>query len=404
MTPKERIRAALAHKEVDKVPTTMQCVETAWDNLKKYLNVETEEEVLQHFDIDTRIMDLPPYIGPAVEPFVNENGDTVYTHPFGYQYINKWNGVEYNSCIITTPYDVMKTFEDFERFEGWFNPDYFDYNAVTEFVKKHEDKAIRIGWPGPYQVFMKTFEDFERFEGWFNPDYFDYNAVTEFVKKHEDKAIRIGWPGPYQVFTLMYNTEEFYVNMYEEPELIKAMLDRYCQASYEIYERMYEAANNKVDIIRCCDDYGTQISTLFSPSMWDEFFAKNTKMFVEQAHRHGAYYMQHSCGAVRNIIPNLVNCNIDALEPLQKVIGMEADGLKKDFGEKICFQGGVDTQHVLPNGTPQEVFDETTRIIRTLHQDGKAGGYILCSSQDFEGDVPPKNICALYEAGKQYKA
>jgi len=357
MTPKERIRAALAHKEVDKVPTTMQCVETAWDNLKNYLNVETEEEILQYFDIDTRIMDLPPYIGPAVEPFVNENGDTVYTHPFGYQYINKWNGVEYNSCIITTPYDVMKTFEDFERFEGWFNPDYFDYNAVTEFVKKHEDKAIRIGWPGPYQV-----------------------------------------------FTLMYNTEEFYVNMYEEPELIKAMLDRYCQASYEIYERMYEAANNKVDIIRCCDDYGTQISTLFSPSMWDEFFSKNTKMFVEQAHRHGAYYMQHSCGAVRNIIPNLVNCNIDALEPLQKVIGMEADGLKKDFGEKICFQGGVDTQHVLPNGTPQEVFDETTRIIRALHQDGKAGGYILCSSQDFEGDVPPKNICALYEAGKQYKA
>lgn len=357
MTPKERIRAALAHKEVDRVPTTMQCVETAWDNLKKYLNVETEEEVLQYFDIDTRIMDLPPYIGPEAKPFVNEDGDTVYTHPFGYQYINKWNGVEYNSCIITTPYDVMKTFEDFERFDGWFNPDYFDYNAVTEFVKKHEDKAIRIGWPGPYQV-----------------------------------------------FTLMYNTEEFYVNMYEEPELIKAMLDRYCQASYEIYERMYEAANNKIDLIRCCDDYGTQISTLFSPGMWDEFFAKNTKMFVEQAHRHGAYYMQHSCGAVRNIIPNLVNCKIDALEPLQKVVGMDADELKQEFGKDICFQGGIDTQHILPHGTAQEVFDETTRVIRALHQDGKSGGYILCGSQDFEGDVPPENICALYEAGKQYKA
>ena len=62
--------------------------------------------------------------------------------------------------------------------------------------------------------------------------------------------------------------------MYEEPELIKAMLDRYCQASYEIYERMYEAANNKIDLIRCCDDYGTQISTLFSPGMWDEFLPK----------------------------------------------------------------------------------------------------------------------------------
>lgn len=217
MTSKERIRAAIEHRDTDRVPTTMQCVETAWDNLKKFLKVETEEEILQYFEIDTRIMDIPPYTGPLPEPFENEKGEMVYTHPFGYQYINKWNGVEYNWHIITQPYDVIKTFEDLERFDGWFNPDNFDYNAVTEFVKKHEDKAIRIGWPGPYQV-----------------------------------------------FTLLYNTEEFYVNMYEEPELVKAMLDKYCKASYEIYERMYEAANNKVDIIRCCDDYGTQISTLGS--------------------------------------------------------------------------------------------------------------------------------------------
>lgn len=353
MTSKERIRAALAHKETDRVPTTMQCVETAWDNIKKYLKVETKEDVLRHFEIDTRIMDIPPYIGPTIEPYKNEKGEMVYTHPFGYQYIKKWNGVEYNECIITTPYDVIKNFDELERFDGWFNPDNFDYNAVTEFVNKHEDKAIRIGWPGPYQV-----------------------------------------------FTLLYNTEEFYVNMYEEPELVKAMLDRYCKATYEIYERMFEAANNKVDILRVCDDYGTQISTLFSPSMWEEFFAENTKMFVEQAHRHGAYYMQHSCGAVRSIIPNLIDCGIDALEPIQKVIGMEVDNLKKDFGDKILFQGGVDTQHILPHGTAQEVYEETTRVIKALYKDG---GYILCGSQDFEGDVPPENICALYEAAKQFR-
>lgn len=353
MTPKERIRAALAHKQTDRVPTTMQCVETAWENIMKYLNVETQEDVLQHFEIDTRIMDLPPYKGELPESFTNKEGETVYTHPFGYQYINKWNGVEYNSHIITTPYDVIKSFEDLEKFDGWFDPDKFDYEAVTAFVKQHEDKAIRIGWPGPYQV-----------------------------------------------FTLLYNTEEFYVNMYEDPELIKAMLDRYCKAAYEIYERMYEAANNKVDIIRCCDDYGTQISTLFSPSMWNEFFAENTKMFVEQAHRHGAYYMQHSCGAVSAIIPNLIDCGVDALEPLQKVTGMEADRLKRDFGKQLCFQGGIDTQHILPHGTPEEVYEETTRVIRTLYKDG---GYILCGSQDFEGDVPPENICALYEAAKQFR-
>ena len=353
MTSKERIRAALAHKDTDRVPTTMSCVETAWRNLQKYLGVETNEEVMQHFEIDTRSMDIPPYIGPDIPSFVNERGETVHTHPFGYQYINKWNGIEYNSQIISTPYSVMKTMEDIEQFEGWLNPDHFDYNAMTKFVKQHEDKAIRIGWPGPYQV-----------------------------------------------YTLLYNTEDFYVNMYEEPEMIKAMLDKYCRLCYEIYERMYEAANNKVDFICCCDDYGTQISTLFSPSMWNEFFAENTKMFVEQAHRHGAYYMQHSCGAIRGIIPNLVACGIDALEPIQKVVGMEVDSLKAEFGKQICFQGGIDTQHILPLGTPEEVYAETTRVIKALY---KNGGYILCGSQAFEGDVPPENICALYEAAKQFR-
>lgn len=354
MTSKERIRAALEHKETDRVPTTMQCVGTAWENLKKYLKMDTEEEILQYFDIDTRIMDLPPYTGPQKAPYVNERGEKVYTNMLGCEYINKWNGAEYNMHIISHPYSGVKTFDDLEKFEGWINPDHYDYNAVTQFVKKHEDKAIRIGWPGPYQV-----------------------------------------------FTLLYGTEEFYINMYEEPELMQAMLDRYCSAVSEIYERMFEAANGQVDILRCCDDYGTQRSMLFSISMWKEFFEKNTRMFAKLAHKHGAYYMQHSCGSVRAVIPKLIECGVDALEPIQKVTGMDVDDLKREFGDQLCFQGGIDTQYILPKGTPQEVYDETTRVIKALY---KRGGYILCGSQDFEGDVPPENICALYEAAKRFES
>ena len=163
---------------------------------------------------------------------------------------------------------------------------------------------------------------------------------------------------------------------------------------------MYEAANGKIDLICVDDDFGTQRSTLFSPAHWNEFFAENTRKLAEQAHRHGAFYMQHSCGAIRGIIPNLIACGVDALEPIQKVTGMEVDGLKRDFGDRLCFQGGIDTQGVLPFGTPEEVYEETTRVIRALH---RQGGYILCGSQAFEGDVPPENIAALYEAAKQFR-
>ena len=111
--------------------------------------------------------------------------------------------------------------------------------------------------------------------------------------------------------------------------------------------------------------------------------------------------MQHSCGAIRPIIPNLIRCGIDAIEPIQKVTELEVDGLKTDFGEQLCFQGGIDTQGILPFGTPQDVYEETTRVIQALYGSGKSG-YILCGSQDFEGDVPVENILALYEARKQF--
>lgn len=353
MTSKERVRAALSHQPPDRVPSTMQCVDTAWEKLRNHFGMQTNDEVMDFLEIDTRIMDIPPYIGPPKPAYKNEKGEMVHTHPFGYEYIEKWNGAEYNWHIISMPYNKIRTMDDFERFEGWVDPDMYDYGAVADFCSRYPDKAIRIGWPGPYQV-----------------------------------------------FTLMYDQEEFYIKMLEDPELIKAMLDLYCDASLEMYERMFNASGDHIDILRCCDDYGTQRGMLFSPAMWDDFFAKNTRRFVELAHRHHCYYMQHSCGAIRGIIPNLINCGVDAIEPLQKVTGMEVDALKRDFGDKLAFQGGVDTQGVLPLGTPEEVRAETERIIRALHQDG---GYILAPSQDFEGDVPVENILALYEARKSFQ-
>lgn len=353
MTSKERIRAAVAHKQPDRVPSTMQCVETAWEGLLKHFGTDSKEDVMTKLEIDTRILDLPPYIGPPRPDFVNEKGETVHIHPLGYHYVDKWNGVEYNWHTIYRPFQDVESMED---------------------LLAHDER-----WP--------------------NPDHFDYSAISDFCKQHEDKAIRCGWPGPYQVFLELFPAEKFYIFMAEEPELISAMLDRFVDFSVELYTRMFEAGGGRIDLLRPCDDYGTQISLLFSPEMWRKFFAKNTKRLVDLAHSYNCYYLQHSCGAVRPIIPELIACGVDVLEPIQKVRGMEVAGLKRDFGDKLCFQGGVDTQHLLPFGTPEEVRRETESIIETMHVNG---GYILAPSQDFEGDVPVENILALYDARKKF--
>ncbi len=168
----------------------------------------------------------------------------------------------------------------------------------------------------------------------------------------------------------------------------------------EFYRRCFEAGNGMVDILRPHDDYGTQISLLFSADMWQEYFMENTKKLVNLAHEYGAYYMQHSCGAVADIIPYLIECKVDVLEPIQKVVGLEIPSLCERFKGRIGFHGGVDTQWLLPTGSPTEVLAETENIINTL---GKDGGYILMASQSFESDVPIANIEAIYTANRYTK-
>lgn len=166
----------------------------------------------------------------------------------------------------------------------------------------------------------------------------------------------------------------------------------------EYYKRIFEAGKGKIDVLRTHDDYGTQISLLFSMDMWREFYQENTKKLVELAHQYGAFFQQHSCGAVGPIIPELIACGVDALEPIQKVAGLEVETLAELYGEKIAFHGGIDTQQILPYGTVEEVKAETEKFIQTL---GKGSGYILMASQGFEGDVPIENIEAVYSVSRE---
>jgi uroporphyrinogen decarboxylase len=104
--------------------------------------------------------------------------------------------------------------------------------------------------------------------------------------------------------------------------------------------------------------------------------------------------MQHSCGAVRDIIPALIEDGVDMLDPVQvRAEGMGLAGLVRDFGDRLTFHGGVDTQHTLPFGTPADVRAEV-RSYLDLTKDH--GGYVLVGSQDFIADIPDENIVAMY--------
>jgi uroporphyrinogen decarboxylase len=115
---------------------------------------------------------------------------------------------------------------------------------------------------------------------------------------------------------------------------------------------------------------------------------------AEVVHREGVKLMFHSCGAVRETIPDLLACGVDILNPLQPAArGMEPASLKRDFGDALCFHGGIDIQYLLPRGNPENVAAEARRVAGIL---GEGGGYILAPSHNIQLDTPTGNILAMY--------
>ncbi len=345
MTSKERVRKAISHIEPDKIPASFECVGSVMEKLFKHYGFSEAEQVYQKFDIDIRPVG-PKYIGPTLKSWTDENGDIISESFWGSRSRSHWTGKEYNGITEYFPLDELETIEELENY-NWPNPDWFDYESVKYQCDKFKDKAIIMGHPGPFQV-----------------------ATTS-----------------------LRSMDKLFMDMVLEPEFAHRVYDKMVQFELEYYERIFIAADGQIDILRPHDDYGTQINLLFSTDMWRDYFKDNTRKLVDLTHKYGAFYQQHSCGAVRNIIPELVDCGVDVLEPIQKVKGMEPDGLKKEFGDKLTFHGGIDTQGVLPFGTPEEVINETRYFIDTLNVNG---GYILMASQGFEGDVPVENIEAMY--------
>jgi uroporphyrinogen decarboxylase len=129
--------------------------------------------------------------------------------------------------------------------------------------------------------------------------------------------------------------------------------------------------------------------------MFREFVAPYLREMVDCIHRLGAKVLFHSCGLIRPLIAELITLGIDVLDPIQPVgPEMSPEQLKAEFGDRMCFHGGIDMQHLLPYGSTQDIRAEVRRYCDVL---GSEGGYILAPAHLFQPDVPPENILAVYQ-------
>jgi len=341
MLPRERMSAALAHKKTDRAPANYQAHPDVTDRLLERLGLKKLEDLLRYFEVEMRRIWFSyrqPDTGPDEEGYLT-NFWGVRHHP----------DKDYHDPSAISPFDENTTVDDVYAHD-WPSPDALDYSGIRAQCEKHYDTYTTYG--SPWCPFF-----------------------------HE-----VGW---------IIGQEPFFIWMHTKPEVVDAIID--CVVSYEVEvtRRFLEACDRMLDIAFYGNDFGTQRGLVVSPAMWERFLRKPLKRYFDVSRDFGCVVMKHSCGAVRDIIPAMMEDGMQALDPVQvRAAGMDFAGLVRDFGDRLTFHGGVDTQHTLPFGSVEEVRDQV-RAYREITRDG--GGYIMTGSQDLIEDIPLDNILAMYD-------
>lgn len=171
------------------------------------------------------------------------------------------------------------------------------------------------------------------------------------------------WSCFFHVVCDYFGMENYFVKMYTDPEVVDAVTRRVVQFYLEANERLYALAGDKIDMFFFGNDFGSQLDLLISPESFDRFVMPYFRQFTDQAHSHGKKVLLHSCGSIQRVIPRLIEAGVDALHPIQsKARNMDAETLSSLYNGQIVFVGGVDTQQLLPFGTPAQVEAEVARL------------------------------------------
>ncbi|MDP6118111.1 MAG: uroporphyrinogen decarboxylase family protein [Planctomycetota bacterium] len=197
--------------------------------------------------------------------------------------------------------------------------------------------------------------------------------------------------------------ENFFCDLAGNRALAEAICDKIIELKMQYWEKVLPLVGDLVDIIQEGDDYGGQNGLLVSPKVWREIFRPRLATLLSHIKKlkPDASIFFHSCGSVREIIPDLIELGVDILNPVQVAAAdMDSRQLKKDFGDDLTFWGGgADTQGVLPEGTPQEVREEVRRRLDDL---APGGGFVFNTVHNIQADVSPENILAMREALEEF--
>jgi uroporphyrinogen decarboxylase len=273
--------------------------------------------------------------------------------------------------------------------------------AAFDFSKKDaidiEHRTLTA--PG-YFADCENVEQVESFD-WPDPNkYIDRDECSHVVMKASDGRIVLGvlWSAHFQDACAAFGMEDALIKMHTFPELFHAVIDRILKFYLQANEIFYESTNGMVHAVLIGNDFGAQTGLLLSPELIRKFVLPGTAKLVAQAKQYNLKVIHHSCGSIIPIINDLIDIGVDIIHPIQALAkGMEPERLKKDYGTRVSFCGGVDAQNLLVNGSEQDVRREVKKLINLF----PTGLIVSPSHEAILPDIPPANIKAIFDTVRQ---
>ncbi len=345
MTSRERVLTAFQHQEPDRVPGWCGASEEFWAKAKRELDLDDEGLLIRLGDDFRRVG--PKHTGPEVEL---SPGATSVT-PFGVERTGLGYGQPTSHPLANAGMAEVRDYP-------WPEADWEDVSRIRAEAEAYDGQYAILG--GAWSPFWHDLID-------------------------------------------LLGMENMYLKMYDEPLLVDAVAGQLVDYYAGVSQKIFDAAAEPIDIFFIGNDFGSQHGPLLSEEMFRRFMLPHLKRLVNLGHDYKLKVMMHCCGGFAELIPSMIEIGLDGVHAIQPCChGMELPKLKAEFGDKILLNGAIDSHHVLIEGTPESVREDTRKVLEIMKP---GGGYIAGASHDtILEETPTENVLAMFDAIREFGA
>jgi uroporphyrinogen decarboxylase len=343
MTSRERVLTTFNHQEPDRVPMWCGALPEFWLKAKNQLKLDDENLRIRFHDDFRRVSAV--YKGPTKLA----RQDATSITPFGIERHGVGYGQPFSHPLANADLDEIHSYT-------WPMADNNDVSGIRPEAEKYYQEYAILG--GDWSAFF-------------------HDAID------------------------LLGMENFFIKMYTEPEIVDAVLQHIMEYYIESSNKIFRAAADKIDIFFIGNDFGSQTGPLLDEALFKRFCIPHIRNLVNLGHDFNLKVMLHCCGGIKQLIPSLIETGLDALHAVQpSCAGMDLAVLKKEFGNRVVFNGCIDSHHVLIDGDPASVKRQTKTVLDIMMP---GGGFIAGSSHDtILEETPVENVLAMFDTILEY--